>query len=440
MNQIYIRGNEVATKAYVDSLSLGGDGSALSNYYTKEEINNLISNESNSQATVMPEASANNVNTIIQYIGETNENYTQGYFYICTEETVMVDGVSTTIYKWEQIQVQDSGNSENIDLSNYYTKEEINNVIAEINNTIQKETMPDPSEDNKGTIVQYVGVTNNNYTTGYFYQVVEETVINEDGTETIIYKWEQVDMPSVDLSDYATKKYVDDMVAGATGTDLSNYYTKEEINNKGYITSSEANSTYVTQSSFNTLEKTVEDKANSSDVYTKEETDKAITDAVADVKTTDFQTATELPTENISTNTIYLISKEGVEGDVYEEYIYINNKWEKIGETTIDLSQYSTTEEMNAAIAAEIAKIDMSKYLTSTEASNTFATKTEVSNINNSINNMYSKTEVNTAIETAINNITHPEVDLSNYYNKQEIDDIIGDINAILDAINGEEV
>ena len=53
---------------------------------------------------------------------------------------------------------------------------------------------------------------------------------------------------------------------------------------------------------------------------------------------------------------------------------------------------------------------------------------------------MYSKTDVDTAIENAINNITHPEVDLSNYYNKQEINNIIGDINAVLDAINGEEV
>lgn len=459
MNQIYIRGNEIATKAYVDSLSLGGDSSALNNYYTKEEINNLIENNEGGNADLsnyytkeeinnviaeinntiqketMPDPSEDNVGTIIQYIGDTNEYYTHSHFYQVVEQTIInEDGTETTIYVWEEI------TSPEADLSNYYTKEEINSLIADINNSTQVEEMPEASEDNKGTIVQYVGVTNNNYTTGYFYQVIEETIINEDGTETIIYKWEQIDMPSVDLSDYATKKYVDDMVAGATGTDLSNYYTKEEINNKGYITSSDANSTYVTQNSFNTLEKIVEDKANSSDVYTKEETNKAITDAVADVKTTDFQTATELPTENISTNTIYLISKEGVEGDVYEEYIYINNKWEKIGETTIDLSQYSTTEEMNAAIATEIAKIDLNKYLTSTDAANTYATKTEVSNINNSINNMYSKTEVNTAIETAINNITHPEVDLSNYYNKQEINDIIGDINAILDAINGEEV
>ena len=241
-------------------------------------------------------------------------------------------------------------------------------------------------------------------------------------------------------NEIATKEYVDSLSLGGDGSALNNYYTKEEIDNKGYLTSSNANSTDVTQNSFNTLQQIIENKANSADVYTKGETDKAITDAIANVKTTDFQTSDTLPTENISTNTIYLISKEGNEGDVYEEYIYINNKWEKIGETTVDLSQYSTTEEMNAAITAEIAKINLSNYLTSTDAANTYATKTEISNISNSIDNMYSKTDVDTAIENAINNITHPEVDLSNYYNKQEINNIIGDINAVLDAINGEEV
>lgn len=290
-----------------------------------------------------------------------------------------------------------------------------------------------------------------NISTSTIYLVKDETASTD--TENIyneyIYvnsAWENIGSTktTVDLSNYYTKEETEDKITemlsnrepsddNQSSGDLSNYYTKEEIDNKGYITSSDVSSTYVTQNNFNTLQQTVEDKANATDVYTKEETNEAITDAIADVKTTDFQTATTLPTENISTNTIYLISKEGAEGDVYEEYIYINSKWEKIGETTVDLSQYSTTEEMNAAIAAEIAKIDISKYLTSTEASNTYATKTEISN-------MYSKTEVDTAIENAIKDIEHPTTDLSNYYNKQEIDTMIGNINSILDAINGEEV
>ena len=61
--------------------------------------------------------------------------------------------------------------------------------------------MPEASVDNKGTIVQYIGDTNNTYTTGYFYQVVEETIINEDGTETIIYKWEEIIAPTSNFNE-----------------------------------------------------------------------------------------------------------------------------------------------------------------------------------------------------------------------------------------------
>lgn len=56
----------------------------------------------------------------------------------------------------------------------------------------------------------------------------------------------------------------------------------------------------------------------------------------------------ELPTENIDTHTIYFIPKEGSEsGDVYDEYIFINNEWEHIGSTEIDLSNYYTTEQVD---------------------------------------------------------------------------------------------
>lgn len=56
----------------------------------------------------------------------------------------------------------------------------------------------------------------------------------------------------------------------------------------------------------------------------------------------------ELPTENIDTHTIYFIPKEGSEsGDVYDEYIFINNEWEHIGSTEIDLSNYYTAAQVD---------------------------------------------------------------------------------------------
>lgn len=44
MNQIFIRGNEMATKEYVDNAveNAATGGADLSNYYTKEEVEALI--------------------------------------------------------------------------------------------------------------------------------------------------------------------------------------------------------------------------------------------------------------------------------------------------------------------------------------------------------------------------------------------------------------
>lgn len=66
-----------------------------------------------------------------------------------------------------------------------------------------------------------------------------------------------------------------------------------------------------------------------------------------------IQVVAELPTQDISTTTVYLVLQEEGEQngqDIYNEYIYVNNKWELIGNTDVDLSAYATTEAMNAAI------------------------------------------------------------------------------------------
>ena len=65
-----------------------------------------------------------------------------------------------------------------------------------------------------------------------------------------------------------------------------------------------------------------------------------------------IQVVEQLPEDDISTTTVYLMAHEHGEGDGYDEYIYVNQKWEKIGNTDIDLSAYATTAAMNAAIAS----------------------------------------------------------------------------------------
>lgn len=75
---------------------------------------------------------------------------------------------------------------------------------------------------------------------------------------------------------------------------------------------------------------------------------KALFDAV---KTLKIHICTDgvLPTENINTLCIYFVPLTDGEGNnLYEEYMYVDNNWERIGQTSVDLSQYvKKTEILN---------------------------------------------------------------------------------------------
>ena len=59
---------------------------------------------------------------------------------------------------------------------------------------------------------------------------------------------------------------------------------------------------------------------------------------------------TQLPTEDIKTMTIYFLQIDPEQDDLYEEYMYIDGKWEKIGNTRIDLSDYVTKTMLQSAV------------------------------------------------------------------------------------------
>ena len=62
-----------------------------------------------------------------------------------------------------------------------------------------------------------------------------------------------------------------------------------------------------------------------------------------------FIVVEELPAEGLP-NKIYLL----VVDDKLIEYCWVNNEWNPIGMVEFDVSQYSTTDQMNAAIAAAL--------------------------------------------------------------------------------------
>lgn len=74
---------------------------------------------------------------------------------------------------------------------------------------------------------------------------------------------------------------------------------------------------------------------------------------LGNVDTELFLVVTELPTENIKTNKVYLVpSGKTEQGNVYTEWVYVNNAWEKLGEykPEVDLSAYSTTEQIKTNV------------------------------------------------------------------------------------------
>ncbi len=72
-------------------------------------------------------------------------------------------------------------------------------------------------------------------------------------------------------------------------------------------------------------------------VYSKTEVDNLI----SAISTLSIEVVATLPTTDISTTTIYLVpNSQSQSQNVYDEYMYINNAWEHIGSTAIDLSNY----------------------------------------------------------------------------------------------------
>ena len=76
------------------------------------------------------------------------------------------------------------------------------------------------------------------------------------------------------------------------------------------------------------------------------EMNSAIGNAIGNVHQFEVEIVQELPVENIKEHTVYFVPKSGATDDVYDEYIYINNAWEMIGNTQIDLSNYATKGEI----------------------------------------------------------------------------------------------
>lgn len=98
-------------------------------------------------------------------------------------------------------------------------------------------------------------------------------------------------------------------------------------------------------------------------IATDEEMNQAIADAVAGIDQLHREVIGQggtLPDVG-KVDTIYMLPEQNSESDnSYSEWMYVNNKWEKIGTSKVDLTNYSTTVQMNSAIGT--AKTELKAY------------------------------------------------------------------------------
>lgn len=138
-----------------------------------------------------------------------------------------------------------------------------------------------------------------------------------------------------------------------------------------------------------------------------------------------------LPTENIDTSAIYLVpSSTPGATNTYDEYMYINNNWEKLGgNLVIDLTDYVKNTDYPTADKVGVVKIN--------SAYGGYVTSTGLLYTTNDSYATYQNRSANAFIGkgTLENVITGKDLTTKSY-----VDSLVGDINSALDLLNGEVI
>ena len=151
-----------------------------------------------------------------------------------------------------------------------------------------------------------------------------------------------------------------------------------------------------------------------SETYTRAEVEQLI----AAIKQGKFEIVAELPASG-DANVIYLVPKSTAQtSNSYDEYVYINNAWEKIGDTDIDLSGYVTDDELTTALQS---------YLTT-------------SAFNTAIASYYTKTETDNLLTNKVDKVAGKGLSTNDYDNtaKGIVDGVTSALNDKVDKVQGK--
>lgn len=153
-----------------------------------------------------------------------------------------------------------------------------------------------------------------------------------------------------------------------------------------------------------------------SDSSTNPVQNKVIKAAIDAVSTGKFIKVEELPVSGEGKN-VYLMPNGD---DTFDQYVWVDDSWAKIGSSNIDLSEYVTMSAFETALADYATKAELEAVEGGLDADN-YYTKAEIDTAltdKANVSTTYTKDEVDELLE----GIEPSETNLENYYNKNEVD------------------
>ena len=259
-------------------------------------------------------------------------------------------------------------------------------TLDEVNERIpQYVIMPTATDACAGQVAQFIGTTTSDYTHNYFYECIQ----TESG-----YTWKNTSVQAipVNVSDLTN----DSGFITVNTNSLINYYLKTET-------------------------------------YSQAEVD----EIVGKLNRLTTEIVTELPTENISTTTIYLVKVD--ETNNYTQHMYIGDSWADLGSTTIDLSGYVSTQQLTTALADYAKSTDLQAHVDNNIVHLTTEDRDNLTNLLLDEHNHANKTILDGILQAQVDNWNEAFTDKHTHDNKTVIDKFTeSDDGKVL--YNGEEI
>lgn len=173
----------------------------------------------------------------------------------------------------------------------------------------------------------------------------------------LLYLWQKVKALLATKVDVESGKGLStNDFTNAEKTKLGNIAANAQVNVLESISVNGAAQTITSKSVNITVPTNTNQLTNGAGYQTASDVSSAITTAISGITGVSFEVVASLPASG-QNGTIYLISNSGSGQNIYDEYIWVNNAFEKIGSTSVDLSGYVQKTETitNAEIDTIVA-------------------------------------------------------------------------------------